>query len=369
MLDLEQYFDRLPLRAQTAFSQLNEVAIRAEMGRTVAHLSGSFSQRIVREKTYWYFKHTDAKGKQRQIYVGPDSPEVRALVEAKQNSPQPDAIRKLAKIAAVSGCQMTPSLHFKVIKRLSDYGFFHSGGVAIGSHAFIAYGNMLGVHWGSASAAVTYDIDFAHAGRNLSVALPSDMDINTADAIESLQMGFVPLMGTGGGGAGSWVIPEMPEFTLDFVTPKTTRDGEAFKHEQLGIVLQPLLFMEYSLEDVQQTVIFDGKSAVVINVPNPARFALHKLIVHGERTGEHRSKSNKDLQQAALLLHILRVQRLEDVEEAWLDLQDRGPGWRKRVKIGLDAVDALWPQEGFAAWLNGIEKDSDKSHDPSRPRM
>ena len=227
---------------------------------------------------------------------------------------------------------------------------------------------MLGVHWGSSSAA-TQDIDFAHSGRNLSVALPADIEVNTSGAIESLQMGFVPLLGTGGGGAGSWFIPEAPEFTLDFVAPKTTPEGAAFKHDQLGIVLQPLPFMEYSLEDVQQTVIFDTSNAIVINVPNPARFALHKLIVHGERKGEHRTKSNKDLQQAALLLHLLRIQRIEDVEEAWLDLQSRGPGWRKRVKVGLAAVDALWPEEGFSEWLNNVVGEEDDSRPHERPKI
>ncbi|WP_447917342.1 GSU2403 family nucleotidyltransferase fold protein [Achromobacter aegrifaciens] len=350
---LAEHYQPLPMRAQTAYSQLNDVAMRAEMARSVAHLSGSFSQRQVRNRSYWYFKHVDATGKQRQIYVGPDSPEIRKLVEEKQSSPQPEALRRLARLAAVSGCQPTLPLHFKVIKRLSDYGFFRSGGVAIGSHAFIAYSNMLGVAWREGSAAYTLDIDFAHAGRSMSVALPADIDVNTAGAIESLQMGFVPLLGGGGGGAGSWVIPDTPEFTLDFVTPKTTVEGAAFRHDQLGIILQPLPFMEFSLEDVQQTVIFDMNGAVVINVPHPARYALHKLIVYGERSGEHRTKSNKDLQQSALLLHILRGQRPDEVEEAWRDLSGRGPGWRKRATLGLDALDKLWPEEGFAAWLNG----------------
>lgn len=350
---LPNHYQPLPLRAQTAFSQLSDVAIRAEMARSVAHLSGSFSQRQVRGRPYWYFKHVDASGKQRQIYVGPDSPEIRKLVEEKQSSSEPEGLRRLARLAAVSGCQTTLSLHFKVIKRLSDYGFFRGGGVVIGSHAFIAYSNLLGVAWREGSAAYTLDIDFAHAGRSLSVALPADVRVNTADAIESLQMGFVPLLGGGGRGAGSWVIPDTPEFTLDFVTPKTTVEGAAFTHEQLGITLQPLPFMEYSLEDVQQTVIFDMNGAVVINVPHPARYALHKLIVYGERSGEHRTKSNKDLQQSALLLHILRSQRPDEVEEAWRDLWDRGPGWRRRAQIGLGALENLWPEEAFAAWLNG----------------
>ncbi|AYN22412.1 GSU2403 family nucleotidyltransferase fold protein [Alcaligenes aquatilis] len=354
-MQLEDYYTQLPIRAQTAFSQLHEVAMRAEMQRTVANLSGSFSQRQVRNKSYWYFKHTDANGKQRQIYIGPDSSEVRQLVNDKQSSLQASNLRTLAKMAAIAGCQTTPQVHFKVIKRLSDYGFFQSGGVIIGSHAFIAYSNMLSIHWGNASAAFTLDIDFAHAGQKFSIGLPADLKINTASAIESLQMGFVPLLGESGTGAGSWIIPDTPEFMLDFVTPQTTKEGLPFQHEQLGITLQPLKYMEYSLEDVQQTTIFDNTSAITINVPHPARYALHKLIVYGIRTKEHRTKLQKDLQQAALLLHILRKQSQDEVEEAWLDLQARGPGWRKNVQLGLDALNKQWPHEGFSAWLNAIK--------------
>ena len=351
---LAHRFTELPMRAQTAFSNLADVAMRAEMARSIANLSGSFSQRTIKGRSYWYYRHADASGRQRQIYLGPDSDTVRQLVSEKQSSPQPGALRKLAQLAEISGCQATATAHFKVIKRLSDYGFFRAGGVAIRSHAFISYGNMLGVHWGGGPEAITMDIDFAHAGKKLSVALPANIKVQTPDAIESLGMGFVPLLGGSGGGAGSWVIPESPEFTLDFVTPKTSDEGEPFRHEQLGVVLQPLPFMEYSLVDVEQSVIFDRTGAIVINVPNPARFALHKLIVYGERTGLHRTKSNKDLQQSALLLHILRRQRPEDVAAAWIDLQGRGKGWRKRVAIGLTAIDGLWPEEGFMSWLNSI---------------
>src|SRR3546814_4188196 len=64
----------------------------------------------------------------------------------------------------------TPVLgrHFRIVQRLSDYGFFRAGGVLVGTHAFLSFGNMLGVRW--AEALRTQDVDFAHAGK----ALPID---------------------------------------------------------------------------------------------------------------------------------------------------------------------------------------------------
>ena len=60
-----------------------------------------------------------------------------------------------------------------MIKRLADYGFFRAGGLLIGTHPFIGIGNVLGVRW--ADSQRTQDVDFAHAGRNVSIALPADL--------------------------------------------------------------------------------------------------------------------------------------------------------------------------------------------------
>jgi hypothetical protein len=44
----------------------------------------------------------------------------------------------------------------------------------------MAYQNYLGIRW--QSAAQTVDLDFAHAGRNVSVAIPSDVTMDMAQA-------------------------------------------------------------------------------------------------------------------------------------------------------------------------------------------
>ena len=47
-------------------------------------------------------------------------------------------------------------------------------------------------------------------------------------------------------------------------------------------------------------------SATMVNVPHPARYALHKLIVSGEREGPFQARSRKDLMQGGLLLSALK---------------------------------------------------------------
>jgi hypothetical protein len=117
-------------------------------------------------------------------------------------------------------------------------------------------------------------------------------------------------------------------------------------------MLQPLKFMEFSLENVQQAVLFCAEGAVVVNVPHPARYALHKLLVYGERAGAFAAKSNKDLIQAGCLLSLLKERRPWEVEEAWEDLMSRGKGWVTRATQGFKACARAFPELALVDWLN-----------------
>lgn len=88
-----------------------------------------------------------------------------------------------------------------------------------------------------------------------------------------------------------------------------------------------------------------------MNVPDPARFALHKLIVHGERKGAFAAKSAKDLMQSAALLTFLKEHRSWDVEEAWKDLLGRGKGWRERAARGHAGLTKAAPDLDLPGWL------------------
>lgn len=98
-------------------------------------------------------------------------------------------------------------------------------------------------------------------------------------------------------------------------------------------------------------MLFCAEGAVLINVPSPHRYALHKLVVYGERTGAFRIKSSKDLAQAACLLSFLWEHRLESLEESFADMLTRGRGWRSRLKQGATALQKAYPELPAAAWL------------------
>jgi hypothetical protein len=343
-------YTELPAAAQTAYAQLFEAALTADHVRSVADLSGSFASKSVKGRTYWYYQCTQPSGALTQHYVGPDSPAVRRLIDGAKQPGALAALEPLIHVANVLGCARVIPKHERVLRRLAEYGFFRAGGLLIGTHAFLAYGNMLGVAWQRPD--LTHDLDFAHAGRALSLGLPSTLEVKTSAAIDSLAMGFLPITQLAGKSGATFLNPKEPEFRLDFLTTRHRGGEDPFFHPQLNVMLQPLPFMEFSLERVEQSVIFSRDKAVLVNVPDPARFALHKLIVYGERTGSYRAKASKDLAQSASLLSYLWEHQRGTVTAALDDLRGRGRGWASRFAVGAKAVLHSHPE---LAEDNGLE--------------
>jgi hypothetical protein len=328
----------LSAAAQAAYANVAAAAFVLDDQRTAAHAAGSFSTKLIHGERYWYHGHRSADGKIVQIYLGKSSPEMDALI-AQRNDPQAKAAiahaRRLTAAAVALGCASIIPAHTAVIDRLAAHGFFRAGGILIGTHAFIAYQNRLGVRWVGGDS--TTDLDFAHPGRNLSVALSPDARMDTHSAIESLKMGFVP-----NSSRTTYTKSDQTDFELDFVTRRGRSDAPVHL-DWLNVSLQPLRFMEYSMEAVIPSVLLTSRGPIVVNLPDPARYAMHKLIVCAERPERMRIKSRKDLLQAASLIEALQAQDPESLADAWGDAAGRGPRWRLRLGQGLAQLRAMHP--------------------------
>ena len=82
---------------------------------------------------------------------------------------------------------------------------------------------------------------------------------------------------------------------------------------------------------------------MVVNLPRPERYALHKLLVYGERPQAQRTKARKDIAQAAALIDYLLVHDAAEIAALWKDVNARGPGWRKHLGEGFKVMVALYP--------------------------
>lgn len=334
-------FSELTLSAQTAYAELFEQARTFELTNALAGLTGSFQQLTRKGKSYWYFAYRDLDQKTRMAYVGPNDERVRALVERFEKIRRDKPLSPAARSALALGCGPSAPKHFRIIKRLAEYGFFRAGGVLIGTHAFLAMGNLLGVRWSDGSA--TLDVDFAHAGRNISLALPANMRIDVHGALESLEMGLLPLAQFDGAVGAQYRNPNDQELRLDFVT-SATRKGKPVVMPDLNLVLEPLKFMEFSLEQTTQGCVIGNLGACIVNLPAPERYAVHKLIIYGERPLSERAKATKDLLQAACLAsYFAQTDQAEVFNAAWRDALGRGKGWRERALKGKRALLQLAP--------------------------
>lgn len=330
--------------AQTAYAELQD-QLRILAIDHLRALPGAFHQQTQKGKTYIYYGYRDLDGVGRMAYVGPEDQRVLDLIKKYQDLKRGDlseSIKGQAKAAQALGCAGTLTKHFRVINRLEQYGFFRAGGILIGTHAFLAMGNMLGVKWHASN--LTMDVDFAHAGKNVSIALNSNIKISVHDALTSLEMGLLPIMEFSGKTGAQYRNPKDPELRLDFVTPQT-RSGGPVVLPELGLALECLKFMEFSLVDTTQAVLMSKEGACIVNIPAPERYAVHKLIVYGERPISERVKAGKDLGQAAAIFKVLFDNGNVDlIRKAWADAVSRGPGWVKRLNQGREELLRRYPE-------------------------
>jgi hypothetical protein len=336
-------YQDLSAAAQAAFAGLDGAAKAADMQRSIADVPGGFVAKRVKGHLYWYYQRKDPSGVVQQFFVGPDDAATQALMQrhaASQPQESRAALQRLTRSALELGCTDIPTKHGRVIGRLLDHGFFKAGGLLVGTHAFLAYQNMLGVRWGA--GAFTLDLDFAHAGRKLTLAIASNVKVDTTSAIESLEMGFVPVVSK-----TTFKKPDEPDFDLDFLTTMGRDRDQPVYIPGLNLTLQPLKFMELSIENPLRTTLLVRAGPLVVNVPQPDRFALHKLIVFGERSAAQRTKSNKDVTQAACLLDYLLTHDADVLCERWRDVMSRGPGWRQRLQQGWAALVNAFPDQDF----------------------
>ncbi|HET7400835.1 MAG TPA: GSU2403 family nucleotidyltransferase fold protein, partial [Usitatibacter sp.] len=145
---------------------------------------------------------------------------------------------------------------------------------------------------------------------------------------------------------------------IDFLTPLGGRKAEVLEHEQLGVNLQSLRFMEFILEDVSQAAVISAIGACVVTVPDPARFALHTILVHVERRQGSPGKAAKDLAQAAALIEVIGPDQMDRLEALWTGIYQRGPGWRERARKGVLALRKLAPDLPAIEMMSAVDASS-----------
>ena len=99
-------------------------------------------------------------------------------------------------------------------------------------------------------------------------------------------------------------------------------------------------FLDYLIEEAIPALAL-GRRPVLVRVPQPARYAVHKLIVSQERDRRLALKTQKDLEQSFDLQKMPEKIDPESLTDAFEKARNKGPGWRKRVDGGQKAMRRL----------------------------
>lgn len=359
------------------FAELAERAYDAEFDHQFP-LNGQFSKekRPTREgemKEYWYYqgyrKATEGNpGARYRMYAGPaGDPDLERKIKhfktlkvgARERS------RMVSQLKSMGNPAPGP-LEGGIVKFLAEEGIFRMRALVVGSMAYRTYGSLIGVKLPLAKM-MTRGVEFAQA-HGISIS----MDDTTGELLEALQRydeTFRPAPNIGDSAIRT-TYANAQNFRVDFITSNRASDEVGDRLTTLpslgGVGAVPLRHIDYLIKDPVRAVILH-ESGVSIRVPQPARYAVHKMIVSGMRHESGREKATKDLRQAhdLILAHDL-TRRGHDVAEAWIEAWERGPRWREELakaalRLEPDARETLSRNVTCVSDSHGFQADAEPS--------
>lgn len=342
--------ERLPIETQTLYTELVERLTAFEALRSLGRTPGTFTRKRIKGREYVYFQYMLPDGAKRQAYIGPESPDLEDVISrfsAARGLAEQDraSLDRLAAQVRAGGAMLVDAPTARVIRALSDAGVFALGGVLVGTQAFIAIGNLLGWRWSSALR--TQDIDIA-VDPTIAVALPS-ATADVHDALARLEMGFLPVPALDHTSPTTSYMVRGRGLRVDLLTPARGPSREPLSIPRFKAAAQPIAHLGYLIREPVGAAIVDG-GATLVRVPDPARFALHKMLVSESRPVTEQAKRQKDLDQSAQILQALFEDRPGDVERAWTDMQAEGRSCVKCVRTAVEKLRDLAPEVAAQLW-------------------
>ena len=334
---------RLDLPYLTLIAELVERALDGQFDADF-DLSGLFKKRMVKDREYWYFRPSSRGNPNiREKYAGPaDDPAIASRVENFASLKADYKYRQRLVSTLVREARLfKPERHVAgLLHALAKSGVFRLRACLVGTIAYQTYSTVLGYRLPD-TALQTGDIDVAQF-HSVSVAvddtIPPILEIlqgvdSSFRRIPSLNdsLGTTRFSATGG-------------LRLEFLTPNRGSDDHAGRPVAMpalgGAAAEPLRFLDYLIHDPVRTVILDH-GGIPVRVPEPARFAVHKLIVAERRTAGA-AKDLKDLAQSRNIAEAFQeLGRLSELREAFGEAQRRGQQWRTALERSLERLQQL----------------------------
>lgn len=301
----------------------------------------SFKSKEINNKRYWYL-YISVGSTRREHYLGEETTELldridneKALWES--DTDDRELRQRLVNMLIGGGMASVGRDEGKVVSLLERNGVFLAGATLIGTMAFRAYANMLSVSWASDSG--TQDVDLA-ADNHYALALPRPRSkIDLKQIILDSGMGFFEVPALNRKQPSTSFKIRGRDFIVDVLAPMKGRETtRPVLLTDFGTYASPLRDLDYLLQDLQPAVLL-YEHGIMINVPAPGRFAIHKCALSQKRPAAFAAKALKDRNQAEQVFSVLLDSRPADITLAHDAAKAQGQSFVSSFYAGLDLID------------------------------
>ncbi len=301
---------------------------------------GSISTKKVGGKQYLYAVEKDGQTRI-QRFLGP-ADDIQSQQDAKVIRQAADHARELRNTVTLLKNARVPSptlLIGRILEVVANAGLFNRGMTLVGTAAYQTYTCAIGAYLPT-TALMTNDVDLSVAEF---VASNDEEDIESI--LKRADPSFSPKW------SNEDKLPKVFRNSTGFSVDILTRYGRGRKSpvqiEPLKCAAEALSFQEYPAEATMDAVVLYN-AGVLVRVPSPARYAVHKLIVAQQRKREHAAKKQKDLMQARELIDIFLATNEIELQDTLDEARNRGKAWKTAInaslkEIGRDAKQGRLP--------------------------
>ena len=324
--------NKFDVSLRTVYAQAKELALAQKAVPLLTAGSLQTEERAGGRFVYRY--RYDANGKRIAEYLGPlaDAATTAKVEQAKEEIRDQGTIadysRKLRRIGFHSADNST----LVTVASLFNAGVFGGGGVLVGTHAFGAIVNELGV--AASPFPMTEDVDVAARAVELA-ALPEGGFIALLKQT-GLPFHEVPTLRRGTPSTSFKVRGR--RLKVDLLVPARGKPYASISIPGLGAHATALPYLEYLLRATIPSVLVGRDRIVPVTVPHPGWFCLHKLALFELRAGADNPKREKDVLQAAVLASALAQDQDILLAEA---IEGMDGKLRSKVRTGARRVLAL----------------------------
>ncbi|MBI3043878.1 MAG: hypothetical protein HYY78_13755 [Betaproteobacteria bacterium] len=317
---------------RTIYAQAKEFAL-AQKGVPLL-TAGSLQTEERAGGRFVYRYRYDARGKRIAEYLGPATAAetVEKVEQAKAEIRDQAAIAEYSQKLRRIGFHSADNSTVVTVASLFNAGVFGSGGVLVGTHAFGAILNELGV--AASPFPMTEDVDVAARSIQLA-ALPEGGFVGLLNQT-GLPFHEVPTLKRGAPSTSFKVRGR--RLKVDLLVPARGKPYTSVKVPGLGAHAMGLPYLDYLLKATSEAVLIGRDRIVPVTVPHPGWYCLHKLALFELRTGSDNPKREKDLFQAVLLASALAQDQDFLLVEA---IEGTDARLRSRLKAGVRRALAL----------------------------